>query len=274
LGGPPPNPAIASLSVPGGQPGDPIIIYGSGFGASAGEVHIVLGAAPWLTAAVSAGAIPAALGSQDQLLNVSVWQGSQIFVTLPPLSGFLAANGALYVKRKSDGVASNLVGFQFTPAVQAREIRSLAPNGITSPYNPPILGDAVMSAAGTLVFWNNPPAPDVYVSRGNGNWFASVGGNDQFFLNTRLQNGWVVSGAPTVYVPFPSNQSGGAYLVDSRVGTNSPFTNVGYWLNPLFQPGSNGDLAYGVVIPIQGPSGVPDGIACHDSATDGCKPGQ
>jgi hypothetical protein len=60
-----------------------------------------------------------------------------------------------------------------------------------------------------------------------------------------------------VYLPTAYATSGGAYLVEFHTGTDWPHLNVGFWLgNGIYEV-----QHYAISIVIQGPKGVPDGVA-------------
>ncbi len=86
---PPPSPAIMSLSVTQGQPGDPVMINGSGFGTAGGEVHFILGP------------------NNDVIYTGQIWwYDNQILVNVPEVTGMLGYNGQVYVVRNPDKVRS------------------------------------------------------------------------------------------------------------------------------------------------------------------------
>ncbi|MEO5954595.1 MAG: hypothetical protein ABIR36_02735 [Nitrospiraceae bacterium] len=221
-----PNPAIASINVTQGQPGDPVMISGSGFG-TGGEVHFVI--APGKDLIAPAGAI---------------WSDNQIFATVPEAAGVLAFNGTVYIKRAAGTVNSNLVPFRFIPLMELRQITRLADvvlqqfNGVN---------------AGVSAYNNYMDS----VGRQHGYLFWGPKGNDQIYLNTRLKNGWIVSQTPTVFVShaYYANQ-GDAYLIESHVGTDRPHVKVGFWMGSGIYVTYN----YSISMLIQGPKGVPDGV--------------
>lgn len=100
-----PAPAIASISVPQGQPGDPVLINGSAFSNGGGEVHFIVNS------------------GKDLVAPVQVWTDTQIFATVPDIAGILAYNGVVYVVRGSDKVKTNLVPWRFIPSPELREVR-------------------------------------------------------------------------------------------------------------------------------------------------------
>ncbi len=223
-----PNPAIMSLSVTQGQPGDPVMINGSGFGNGGGEVHFVIGP------------------GKDMIVPSAgvIWQESQIFATVPDAAGVLGFNGTMYIKRATDKVNSNLVPFRFIPLMELRQITRMA--------------DAVLQQFNGV--WAGVSAYNNYmdsVGRLHSYLFWGPKGNDQIYLNTRLKNGWIVSQTPTIFVSnaYYANQ-GDAYLIESHVGTDRPHVKVGFWMGS----GISVTYNYSMSMLIQGPKGVPDGV--------------
>ena len=224
-----PNPAIASINVTQGQPGDPVMISGSGFG-TGGEVHFVI--APGKDLIAPAGAI---------------WSDNQIFATVPDAAGVLAFNGTVYIKRAAGTVNSNLVPFRFVPLSEIRQI-TLAADETLQQFN----GVTVFNASG------------YYIRRMHSFMFWGPKGNDHIFLNTRLKNGWIVSQPPLVFFSHPFGTDGGVYLVESHPGTDRPHMNVGFWVDNwwsnMSKGGSSPMIDYSISMVIQGPKGVPDGV--------------
>lgn len=219
-----PNPAIAALSVAQGQPGDPVMITGSGFG-TGGEVHFVI--APGKDLVAPAGVI---------------WTDGQIFSTVPDATGVLGFNGTVYIKRASDNVTSNLVSFRFNPALETREIRSTMDRVLKWPVN------------------QNSPANEV--QRASANFLAGFKDNDVLFGNTRLKNGWQADDAFVYcyYQLYGMNFcTGGAYVWETKKGTDWPYLNVRWWMDPA--PFANySHVYYGFAVRIVGPKGMPDGV--------------
>jgi hypothetical protein len=216
-------------SAPYGQPGDGVTISGSGFGNDDGEVHFVIGPSP----------------SQDliTLPGNAIWVNNQIFSPVPSVSGYVAYSGVIYIKRKSDGAKSNLVPFQFEPDMELREIR--------------MIQDAVFPQIGNVV--NSTEYDGHLIRHSNNNWFSGVNGVDSLFLTTKLKNGWVLAQRPVVYLP--DNEVGGqAFAIGGAVGSDVLSMAVGFSVNPAINWPAV--LDYAVIIPIQGPSGIPDGVVC------------
>lgn len=230
-----PSPAIATLNVTQAYPGDPVLINGSAFGNSVGKVHFVIN--PGRDVVADAATV--------------IWRDNQVFASVPAnLSGFVASNGTLYVER-ADSVKSNLIPLTYLPLIERRAIVFWSDDVALQQYN------------GVYAYIYS--ALDEYrrgvgiIGRQHGQCFWSPSGNDRILANTRLKNGWKVSGAPRVFMPNPYYANGGALLVDSRVGTDWPFADVRWWVNvnPFCQ---SSVMYYAVSIPIEGPLGIPDGI--------------
>ena len=82
-------------------------------------------------------------------------------------------------------------------------------------------------------------------------------GNDKFYLNAQLRNGWVVTGASLLgpYLARPGH--GGAYLVDARPGTTSPYVEVRWWLDAAVGIGGSNELSYRISVAVQRPKNLP-----------------
>jgi hypothetical protein len=234
----PPSPVIASLSAAEGVPGDGIIITGSGFGSTDGEVHFVIGADP----------------SLDKATIPGVWVNNQIFAVVPdpsvpdPSIGATTYSGVVYVV--VGGVKSNFVPFRFDPIIDHRVIRVPADYLLGNFADPGIIGQ-----------------PYDVIGRWNNNWISGGSGDDQFYRNTLLQNGWTVESTPIAYPNNPNQSAGGISMVLGRVGTNSPYTDVFLWVDTEWV--ASGLFDYSIEIPIRGPRGLPDGVVCTSKPAAG-----
>jgi len=216
------NPIITSMSATQGQPGDPVMINGSNFGGGAGEVHFVIA------------------NGKDKLAAAAVWSDNQIFVSVPDETGVLAFNGTVYVKRATDQKTSNLVSFRFEPTLEIREIRATMDRMLKGPVA--------------------PQSPANRIEHETNNFIAGFKDNDLFFLNTRLRNGWLSDeGRVACYTSSSITCDGGVYVWEIRQGTDSPYLNVRWWLNPA-PFASFSHTWYGFAMRIIGPKGVPDGL--------------
>ena len=90
-----PLPLIASLDTSSGSPGQQVLVTGSGFGPTPGEVHFLV--AP----------------GKDLPGTVTYWSDAQIVVGVPSLTGVLAFAGQMYVRNGTTN--SRLVPFRFEP---------------------------------------------------------------------------------------------------------------------------------------------------------------
>jgi hypothetical protein len=208
-----------------------VTISGTGFGNSDGELHFVIGPYP----------------AQDivALPGNAVWLDTNIFSPVPSVYGFLAYSGVIYIKRLSDGAKSNLVPFQFEPDMEQREIRTPADFILASPN----YTNAYFDIANDGIFHRNT------------NFFSGVTGVDQIFLTTKLKNGWTVAYQSIAYSQG-YDVGGQLFALPSAIGTDSLSMSVYFSLNPAYFNGVGRITEYSIVIPIQGPSGIPDGVVC------------
>lgn len=188
-----PNPAIAALSVAQGQPGDPVMIAGTGF-SGGGEVHFIINP------------------GRDVVARIDFWSDTQLFVSVPDAAGILGFNGQVYIVRAQDNVKSNLVPFRFNPALEQRMI------GCN-----PITPDRLIQGEYQYTF-----LVKCVEHNGAGDFFGAKG-NDEFFRTSKLRNGWIVA-AVDVKPSYIFGVSG-AYDSGNRVGTDSPYVNVRWWRN-------------------------------------------
>jgi hypothetical protein len=209
-----------------GQPGDPVMINGSNFGSGVGEVHFVIA------------------NGKDKMPAPAIWTDTQIFTSVPDETGVLGFNGTVYVKRTADQKTSNLVPFRFEPTLEIREIRATMDRVLKGPVD------------------QQSPANQIYHETNN---FAfGFKDNDLFFSNTRLRNGWVSDDASIQCNMTPTSGGrnfceGGAYVWEIKKGTDWPYLNVRWWLNPAPFAGFS-HMWYGFAMRIIGPMGVPDGL--------------
>jgi hypothetical protein len=228
-----PPPHISTLSANEGQPADPILITGAGFGSTKGQVHFMVSAGPPV--------------KDDTASQIDYWSDTQILAHVPAESGIQGYNGQAYVKNANG--SSQLVLFQFVPQLQYISIdlsieSVITDGGAGHHYDP----------AGTcrLLGINGPIDPgacvDHSVTADPGSAFTWHSNDDQFFPYLKLKGGWVTE---SVDLRTDSGPGGGAYLAETRQGTDSPFARVHWWVNPL------GEMKYSLLITIRGPAGVP-----------------
>jgi len=229
--GPPPH--ISALSASQGQPGDPVMIWGSGFGSTKGQVHFMVSGGPPVR--------------DDTTSQIDYWSDTQIVAHVPPESGIQGYNGQAYVKNATG--SSQLVLFQFIPQLEYVSIDLSIESVVTDGG-----GQHQYDPAGTcrLLGINGPIDPGACVDHSVTADFGSAltwhSNDDQFFPYLKLKGGWLTE---SVDLRTDSGPGGGATLADKREGTDSPFARVHWWINPL------SEMKYSLLITIRGPAGVP-----------------
>ena len=213
------TPSVASLSVSAGQPGDPVLISGGGFGAAAGEVRFIVGQGKELAAPLMS------------------WSDTQIFVAVPEASGLQSFAGQMYVR--GAGGQSRLVAFQFNPSIELREIRPVPD------------GRECLIRGGTLgSLWGG----DVWHNFGSSLFGAKD--YDEFFQARQLRNGWtvreVVLQPHEVVATTIFGAHGAVDVAEWRPGSSSPYVKLHWWVDGLSV------LRYRTpAVIIAGPKGVP-----------------
>lgn len=218
-----PEPLITALSVSAGQPGDPVLISGSGFSGTPGEVHFIVA------------------NGRDVTAPISGWNDSQVFAAVPDITGLPAFSGLVYIRRGSTN--SRFVPFQFNPALEFRSLDITSDRIIGGPKD---TENQWTSVYGTSQAYHH-------------SWYYfGYRDYDQFFLTTRLKNGWVADSAYLTHVRFIVCLPGpgifynaNAYITEFRGGTDSPYLKVRWWTDGL------GEVFYLPVVIIRGPKGVP-----------------
>jgi hypothetical protein len=196
----PPTPAlpqVASLSVKQGQPKDAVLITGSGFGTTQGQVHFIINP------------------QMDKSAPVDYWSDTQILTYVPDTSGVRAfAAGQVYVQA-AGGQKSGISPFQFNPTLDYAQIQPA--------WNEP---DKKLDPAD---LWNDANIAFWHMGAGDLLWHS---GDDLFYLTTTLKNGWVVDSV-TVLLPETFGLGSNAYNADARVGTSSLYLKIHWWTDPL-----------------------------------------
>ena len=215
---PVPPPMLTSASTGEGDPGTPVTLGGSEFGNAPGEVRFIVG------------------NGKDIAAPITYWSAGQIVTEVPYADGIPVYDGQVYVKR-SDGVKTALRPFRFLPLYEVTEI------GLPDKA----AGDYQLVASGI----DKPLGTDYVLHMGAAFW--GFAGNDKFYERAQLRNGWTVVGA-RLSGRWETGQAptGGAYLVDSRPGTASPFVNVRWWVN-----GGFGTVIYTIRVDVKRPKNLP-----------------
>ncbi|SLM46531.1 exported protein of unknown function [Nitrospira japonica] len=252
----PSGPHIDKLSVTQGPPGSTVIIEGSGFGNVPRFVHMTAPTRELFAKVVGAPAQP-------------IWSDGFIAVTVPEIAGVLPFMANFFVSIGVDPSSpgpeyrSNSVPFQYIPRQEARVITL-----VTGDHRIDDVGGSAISFVkdnivhhtklGTLI-----PVWGMFLP------FVGKKGNDWFFENTTLKNGWKFdcvevlpydprtcgpTSGPTTTVAYGVPPGSGAYVV-AGLGTSSPQFAVHWWLEPFIP-----EMTYTYAVTISGPAGTPDGI--------------
>jgi hypothetical protein len=231
-----PVPQITSLSVNNGQPGDPVVINGSGFGSNPGAIQFI------------------GPGGSQYTMSTAYWssQGTQILAYVPGITGVQAFPGFISVVApacQGQTQQSNIEQFQFNP--EPDTIMLPIPFGTSAAQ----FGDFTCSpdnCGSNPDDWCLSPQACDYV---NGGAFVGKKGHDQFFSGSQLINGWVVS-AVDLGNNFPVNSSNGCSISTDSIGSSNPYVDVGCWVS-AGGLGTHGIAAYLLSIYITGPTGLP-----------------
>jgi uncharacterized protein YjbJ (UPF0337 family) len=220
-----PAPTIANLSAISGEPGDPILVTGTGFTAAT-EVYFLV--AP----------------NRQEKANIGFSGETQLMVEVPLVTGIPAFSGLVLVKRE-DGQVSQGSPFRFTPRTV-----------VVGYHFDEVITDATLHNDGGA-------DKDIRGSNSvNGSGFSvshfswSLVGfklDDILFPSTRLNNGWVVED-----VVFNGNSSplqGKAELREFGKGSNALKMKVHGWTTAQTF-GLYGYVCYFGQILIRGPEGV------------------
>jgi len=214
-------PQISPLGVSQGQPGDPVTINGSGFGANPGQINFIVN--PGQTVQASA----------------DYWSDTQIITSVPQVSGIPGYSGNVFVVTCQQ---SNAVPFQFNPEIDVEQL-PIARNDAA-------FGDAscgIDVCASIHRIEADGSVSNLLVAGG----FTGRRGDDIFFQGYQLKNGWVLDSVNLSLGRAP-DKSNGAQIGADSVGSSSPFVDIHWWdSSPL------GSASYVMAIYIHGPAGVP-----------------
>ncbi len=242
-------PQLAALSIAEGDAGAPITLTGTDMGDAPGAVHFIVG------------------NGRDVIASsVTYWSGTQIVAAVPYADGVPVYDGYVYVQRP-DGAKSTLRPFRYIPPYEFTSIG--LPMGDAG-----YLGVPFYFKQGSMFDSQTPPGgADVRYSAGSLGYittrsamFWGSDGYDEFYITSRLKNGWLVHEAtlgngfgpwqagPTIDPPGKA----GAYITDVRPGTDQPYVKIRWWVD-----GGNNTLEYRLRVTVKRPKG----LAC---AADPC----
>ena len=218
-----PAPVLATSSTAEGDPGTPLTLGGSDFGDAPGEVRFIVGS------------------GRDIAAPVTFWSASQLVTEVPYADGIPVYDGHVYVKR-GDGTKSALRAFRFLPLYDVTEISQSVRDWSLAP--------SIANVDTAETARTGQPTH-------TGAMFWGFAGNDKFYLNSQLRNGWVVSSARLggVYSARPGYS--GAYLVDARPGTTSPYVEVRWWVDAAAGIGGSNDMSYSIRVEVKRPKNLP-----------------
>lgn len=260
-------PEIEWFSPLTGQPGDHVGIAVLNLGSPSPATTVTFRftgiANPNTQQAVTYASCPSAAFTAPIIQQNEWW----ILVSVPEISGVIyECPFNIIVTRGSDGqTTAPMYGFTFKPAMDLRQLPMPPPSADSSvqapddPFNYCGFYYAVDRSKGDACVRALSPAPPGWFDRG-GSWHvasATAGwfgykGNDLFYKNKQLKNGWkVVNAEVLVQSSWCAPHAANAYVNNIGIGTNLPSLDVRVWLT------SECNVRYTPAIWIRGPRGVP-----------------
>ncbi len=237
------NPSVPLIqSVPeAAEAENPILIRGVSFGRDAAQLS---GQASGVSAASAGGAGGSASGAvylvdasgKEYRMEPLSWTDTRITARTPAITGFVnPQNCTVYVK--TAGGKSDPKPMKLTPACTTTLM---------------LLGDIVANNDYVFTKKSNPDSFSLVPSAAAGfflngyhyaGWLLGHSGDDLYFLNRKLRNGWVVES-----IDFTQEN---ARLVESRIGTDSPYMKIHWWCDAPLKTAT-----YTVKIYVRGPKGT------------------
>lgn len=230
---PAPPPVLSATSTGEGDPGTPVMLSGSDLGNAPGLVQFIVGNGKFVTA------------------PITYWSSTQIVTEVPYADGVPNFNGQVYVQR-ADGVNTNLQPFRFLPLYDVAEI------GLPDDQADRITAPSIGILDGYLRIFPPDPAEIGHTAA----MFWGFNGDDKFYMNSQTRNDWVVTGARLDFLRLEREGHGGAYLVDTRPGTQSPYVQVRWWLEPGIAQGGSNSLKYSIRVGVKRPKNLPCAVGC------------
>jgi hypothetical protein len=240
-----------------GQPGDDLAITGTNFGPQSASSRVTFfyrGFLPNTAQAIRHATCP----SSPLVASIKEWNDGLVVMSVPDAPGIVRECPVeIMVTRGSDGAASSpMYGFQLMPAMELRTLPlppSLADSNVHSPDDGMLtVGEGIIRNPMPNIppGWHilGPDEPYHWAVKHAAGWFGDKG-FDQFFMTKQLRNEWKVFSARVL--PLNEYLGYGAYIVESRIGSSSPFISVRTWAEP------NRSVEYFLRVTIVGPKGVP-----------------
>lgn len=213
----PTQPSISGFDRVEGEPVQAVLVSGAGFRQPL-EVHFI-----WS-------------GGKDDCGNILSSGDTQILVEIPDFSGIASPfNGQIYVK--SVGQSSDLKAFRFIPATEYKTLD-------INEYDTNKVAKFIQGDGDDNVGFG-PEIKGVHFGSG----FTGHKNEDEYFMNVRLQNNWVVD-----YIEFRDSHDPGeadSGIWESHEGTDSPYVKVHWWDTPMYDW-----LDYYLTVHVRGPRGT------------------
>lgn len=217
------QPRLSTVSKTSGDPGTPLILQGSDFGATPGEIFFSVGADASGASRVVSTPVPG-----------YGWSDNQIELTVPMATGVPGPfDGVLWVKRP-DGAQSGALPFRFEPAYETRTVYT----GIYCP-------DSKASREGRCTVPDSRLAPNPFgrsVSHmtvsAHSAMFWGYKGDDEYWVSTRLKNGWLMHSAEIstspidFYLPHVWPKLAFIGYPEFLPDTDRPYVKVHWWMEP------------------------------------------
>lgn len=149
----------------------------------------------------------------DTKMQVDYWTDTRIVARVPALAGFVNAQNCTVYVRTTAG-RSDSKPLSVTPSI------AIAPMFLQELYADQDLTFSDPSL-GVDTWFLNPPNPGLWLHGYHApSFFAGNWGEDTYFNNHKLRNGWVVA-----WVDFTGTN---AKLEEKRVGTDSPYLRISW----------------------------------------------
>lgn len=222
-------PYVANVDRAGGEPGEPVLLTGSGFKPDA-QVHFVTGS------------------GRDQVGRIERVNETQIMAYIPDYEGLAAPfNGQIYV-RCSTGTSDGRP-FTFRPQMVTQLLDLKQFPYSTDQWGLLVPGDSLIGTSGRAWILTAPGTDRLEIGgEHHADGFTGHRGDDLLYQTSQLKNGWVVE---SILDEIRGDKSRAHRIEGSGIGTPSLYVKVHWWAD-VFN-GAEYDLSWY----IRGPKGVP-----------------